>query len=201
MSMRNELRGPRQNIKAWYTYMQQGGTAIHLENHDILVIFSGLTYDTYLGFLKNQPLTINLDNKLVFESHWYPFIDPQEQWNFKTNEYCSVSTKRFMDDSGFLFETNKNPVPLFLSEFGFDQSGGNEMENRYSTCLLAKLAEIDIDWALWQLAGSFMLRGGQVDVEDVFGMYDTKWETLRNSTVVERLRFVQMKIQGIIYVS
>ncbi|GJW20314.1 ricin B, lectin domain, glycoside hydrolase, partial [Tanacetum coccineum] len=85
---------------------------------------------------------------------------------------------------------DENPVPLFLSEFGIDQRGGSEMENRYFICLLATVAEHDIDWGLWQLPGSFMLRDGQVDMEDVYGMYDFTWENIRNSRVLERLRFV-----------
>ncbi|XP_076887470.1 glycosyl hydrolase 5 family protein-like [Bidens hawaiensis] len=196
MSMRNELRGPRQNVTTWYNYMQQGGGAIHHENPDILVIFSGLSYDTNLGFLKGQPLMIKLDNKLVFESHWYPFGQPEDKWIFQTNEYCAGVTKTFMDNTGFLLQDNKNPVPLFLSEFGLDQSGGNEVENRYLVCLLATVAEMDVDWALWQLPGSFMLREGKVDVEDVFGMYDSKWKKLRNATMVDKLRFIQTNIQG-----
>ncbi|XP_071727612.1 glycosyl hydrolase 5 family protein-like [Rutidosis leptorrhynchoides] len=195
MSMRNELRGPRQNVTDWYKYMQQGGTTIHQENSNILVIFSGLSYDTNLGFLKNQPLTISLDNKLVYESHWYPFGEPADKWMYQTNEYCANVTKWFMDNSGFLF-LNENPVPLFLSEFGLDQTGGDEMENRYFTCVLATIAEYDIDWALWQLPGSFMLREGEVDKDDVFGMYDHMWEKLRNTTMLERLQFVQTSIQG-----
>nr|XP_043630462.1 glycosyl hydrolase 5 family protein-like [Erigeron canadensis] len=199
MSMRNELRGPRQNTVDWYAFMQLGGTVIHRENPDILVIISGLSFDNNLGFLKDQPLTINLDNKLVFESHWYPFGQPDDNWIFQTNEYCANATKWFMDNSGFLFQTDQNPVPLFLSEFGLDQRGVNEAQNRYFHCLLMTVAENDIDWALWQLPGSYMLREGQVDLEDVFGMYDIMWENLRNSTVLKRLQFVQMDIQGIYY--
>ncbi|CAH1429346.1 unnamed protein product [Lactuca virosa] len=196
MSMRNELRGPHQNVASWYKYMQQGAVSIHQENPDILVIFSGLSYDTNLKFLKSEPLSINLDNKLVFESHWYPFGQPSDKWILQTNEYCANVTKWFMDNSGFLFLTDKNSVPLFLSEFGLDQRGENEMENRYFICLLMTMAENDIDWALWQLPGSFMLREGEVEKEDVFGMYDFKWKKLRNSTVLEKLQFVQTKIQG-----
>ena len=103
-----------------------------------------------------------------------------------------------MENSGFLFLTDKNSLPLFLSEFGLDQRGENEMENRYFICLLMTMAENDIDWALWQLPGSFMLREGEVEKEDVFGMYDFKWKKLRNSTILEKLQFVQTKIQGII---
>ncbi|KAI3804464.1 hypothetical protein L1987_26017 [Smallanthus sonchifolius] len=194
MSMRNELRGPGQNVTTWYEYMQQGGAAIHHENPDILVIFSGLSYDTNLRFLNSQPLTISLDDKLVFESHWYPFGQPPDNWIFQTNEYCASVTKTFMDNSGFLLEKR---FPVFLSEFRLDQGGGNEMENRYFVCLLATVAEMDSDWALWLLPGSYMVREGKVDVEDVFGMYDFMWDKIRNSTMVERLGFIQTKIQGI----
>ncbi|PWA90189.1 ricin B, lectin domain, Glycoside hydrolase, family 5 [Artemisia annua] len=196
MSMRNELRGPHQEISIWYNYMQQGAVAIHNTNPEILVILSGLDYDSNLGFLKDKPLSINLDSKLVFESHWYPFGQSNEKWVAQTNEYCGEVTKTFMDNSGFLFLAEKNPVPLFLSEFGIDQRGGDEMLNRYFLCLLATVAEHDIDWGLWHLAGSFMLREGQFDVEDVYGMYDFMWVNIRNSTVLERLQFIQTNIQG-----
>lgn len=196
MSIRNELRGPRQNMTTWYDYMQQGGAAIHHQNPNILVIFSGLSFDTNLGFLKSQPITNNLDNKLVFESHWYSFGQPYDNWIHQTNEYCANVTKLFMDQSGFLLlHGNENRFPVFLSEFGLDQRGGNEMENRYFVCLLATVAEIDIDWGLWQLPGSYMLREGRVDMEDVYGMYDFMWDKVRNSTMVDRLRFIQTKIQ------
>ncbi|XP_047971022.1 glycosyl hydrolase 5 family protein-like [Salvia hispanica] len=42
MSMRNELRGKRQNEADWYKYMRIGANTINTQNPDFLVIVSGL---------------------------------------------------------------------------------------------------------------------------------------------------------------
>ncbi|RDX59815.1 hypothetical protein CR513_61825, partial [Mucuna pruriens] len=63
MSLRNELHGPRQNLHDWYRYMSQGAVAIHKANPNVLVVISGLNYDTELQFLKNKPLKIDLGKK------------------------------------------------------------------------------------------------------------------------------------------
>ncbi|KAL1551966.1 cellulase [Salvia divinorum] len=51
MSLRNELRGSRQNEPDWYKYMQEGANTIHAKNPNLLVIVSGLYTDTNLGYL------------------------------------------------------------------------------------------------------------------------------------------------------
>ncbi|THF94374.1 glycosyl hydrolase 5 family protein-like [Camellia sinensis] len=194
MSMRNELRGPRQNEDDWYKYIEMGAEAIHKENPDVLVIISGLSFDTNLSFLKQKPLGLNLGSKLVYEAHWYSFGDPLEKWMHQTNQYCANVTQWFIDKSGFLV-TGPNPVPLFLSEFGFDERGANERDNRYFNCLLGLLAERDLDWALWTLQGSYMLREGQVGMEEVYGVLDANWDQLRDSKIQEKLGLIQQIAQ------
>ncbi|XP_058223723.1 glycosyl hydrolase 5 family protein-like [Rhododendron vialii] len=196
MSMRNELRGPHQNENDWYKYIQMGATTIHAANPDVLVIVSGLSYDTNLGFLKKKPLSLgsNLESKLVYEAHWYSFGDPTDQWMLQTNGFCAKRTRSFMSGAGFL-TTGPNPAPLFLSEFGVDQRGVSERDNRYLSCLLGFLAERDLDWALWTLQGSYKLREGKVGMEETFGLVDANWDHLRNSTLQDKLKLVQQMTQ------
>ncbi|KAL6979532.1 cellulase [Sarracenia purpurea var. burkii] len=194
MSMRNELRGPRQNQNDWYKYMHMGAAAIHRANPNILVIVSGLSFETNLEFLKQKPLPVASKNKLVYEAHWYSFGDSPEKWLYQTNEFCGNVTRGFDDRSGFLVG---GPVsaPLFLSEFGIDQRGGDEAENRYFGCLAAFVAERDIDWAFWTLQGSYMLREGMLEMEEVYGMFNKEWSQLRNSTMEKRLQLLQQATQ------
>ncbi|KAL3635631.1 hypothetical protein CASFOL_020178 [Castilleja foliolosa] len=86
MSLRNEIRGKRQNEADWYKYMEQGANTIHQENPDFLVIISGLSFDTNLNFLKRRPLNLNINNKLVYEAHWYTF--GIGKWTSQTNKVC-----------------------------------------------------------------------------------------------------------------
>ncbi|KAL7160003.1 hypothetical protein ABFS83_01G065500 [Erythranthe nasuta] len=195
MSMRNELRGGRQNVNDWYKYMQAGAEAIHKENPDFLVIVSGLYTDTSLNFLNGHPLQVNnLKNKLVYEAHWYTFGVPPNTWATQPNQLCATMTKRAQDNYLFL-TTSQNPTPLFLSEFGIDQRGGNDAENRYITCLLAAVADRDIDWALWTFQGSYILREGKVNSEEAYGVMDLNWDRPRNPGFLDKLQFIRQMNQ------
>ncbi|KAK6137360.1 hypothetical protein DH2020_028895 [Rehmannia glutinosa] len=104
MSMRNELRGKRQNETEWYKYMQEGATTIHKESPDFLVIISGLSYDTNLGFLRTKPLPLNLNNKLVYEAHWYTFGISADRWTAQTNNLCAVVAEKDIDWALWTFQ-------------------------------------------------------------------------------------------------
>ncbi|KAI3920388.1 hypothetical protein MKX01_000727 [Papaver californicum] len=91
-------------------------------NPKLLVIISGLSCDTDLSFVRNETLNINFDNKLVYKGHWYAFTDGRRKdWEPKTpDQICATTMKEF--DAKLEFVTlGKNPIPLFLSEFGEDQ--------------------------------------------------------------------------------
>ncbi|XP_047964473.1 glycosyl hydrolase 5 family protein-like [Salvia hispanica] len=191
MSMRNELRGSRQNEADWYKYMQEGANTIHAHNPDVLIIVSGLNYAGNLGFLKSQPLAVNFTKKLVFEAHWYSFGTSAEQWVAQTNQLCGTITKWALDN--YLFLTNS--FPLFISEFGINQRGDSEADNRYIGCMLAAVAEFDVDWALWTLQGSYILREGHVDLEEFYGVLDFNWDRLRNPAFLDRLQVLRQTNQ------
>ncbi|CAF1075747.1 unnamed protein product [Rotaria sordida] len=53
MSLRNELRGLRQNLPEWYDYVLRGiGEAISSINSRLLIIISDLNYDLDLSFIR-----------------------------------------------------------------------------------------------------------------------------------------------------
>ncbi|KAA8520890.1 hypothetical protein F0562_011563 [Nyssa sinensis] len=196
MSMRNELRGPSQNENDWYQYMMEGATAIHAKNPNVLVIVSGLVYDTDLSFLKRRPMGSNLNHKLVYEAHWYSFSErPPEKWLVQPlNQVCANATQRFINLAGFLVQ-GQNPVPLFVSEFGVDQRGVNRADNCFLGCFLALITEMDLDWALWALQGSYYLRDGLIGPDEPYGLLDVNWAHLRNPDFLERLQLIQQTLQ------
>ncbi|CAA0820473.1 Cellulase (glycosyl hydrolase family 5) protein [Striga hermonthica] len=196
MSMRNELRGKDENVEDWYKYMQQGAMTIHQISPQFLVIISGLTFDTNLTFLKEKSLQLSFRNKIVFEAHWYTFIFPTELWTAQTNKFCANVTQSSRDNFLFL-TTGSNPYPVFLSEFGLDQRGQNEGQNRYITCLLAEVAEKDIDWALWTFQGSYIYRQGKVNPEEFYGVMNFNWDGNRNQTFLDRLQVIRQKNQEV----
>ncbi|XP_073135887.1 glycosyl hydrolase 5 family protein-like [Henckelia pumila] len=195
MSMRNELRGDRQNVPDWYKYMQQGALTINKQNPHILVIVSGLQYDTDLEFLKSKDFGANIGNKLVFEAHWYTFGTPAEKWKAQTNLVCASMTQSVENNFLFLIRGNQPSYPVFLSEYGIDQTGVNEADNRYISCYLAAVVENDLDWALWAFQGSYMLREGGVNVGESYGIMDFNWVRPKNPSFVQRLQFARQMSQ------
>ncbi|KAK4597849.1 hypothetical protein RGQ29_015389 [Quercus rubra] len=193
MSLRNELRGPRQNVSDWYRYMQKGAEAVHSANSDVLVILSGLSYDKDLSFLRNQQVNLTFTGKLVFEMHWYGFSDGQAWLSGNPNQVCGRVVDNMMRLSGFLLDQG---WPLLVSEFGMDLRGTNVNDNRYINCFLATVAELDLDWALWTLVGSYYLREGVIGLNEVYGVLDWSWCENRNSSFLERISAVQSPFRG-----
>ncbi|GJX33038.1 glycosyl hydrolase 5 family protein-like protein [Tanacetum coccineum] len=193
MSLRNELRGPRQNVSVWYRYMQKGAEAVHAANPNVLVILSGLSYDKDLSFIQTQPVSLTFSNKLVFEVHWYGFSDSEDWETGNPNQVCGRVVDNIMKKSGFLLEEG---YPLFVSEWGVDQRGTDDNDNRYLNCFLAWAADQDLDWALWTLAGSYYFRQGVVGMEEFYGVLNWDWCEPRNSSFLEKISAIQSPFQG-----
>ncbi|KAK7247370.1 hypothetical protein RIF29_42252 [Crotalaria pallida] len=193
MSLRNELRGPRQNVNDWYRYMVKGAEAVHAANPDVLVILSGLNFDKDLSFIRNRPVSLTFKGKLVFEAHWYAFTDGQAWVNGNPNQVCGQVAGNVMRNSGYLVDQG---YPLFVSEFGIDERGTNVNDNRYFNCFMAVAAELDFDWALWTLVGSYYFRQGVVGMEEFYGIQNWDWSQIRNTSFIQRISALQPPFRG-----
>lgn len=172
--------------------MQQGAEAVHKANKNVLVILSGLSFDTDLSFVRSRPVNLSFTGKLVFEMHWYSFSDGNWTVN-NTNDHCGQVLNRIKNAGGFLLNQG---FPLFLSEFGIDERGGNADGNRYFGCLTGWAAENDVDWSLWVLAGSYYLREGKVGLVEYYGLLDSDWISVRNSSFLQKISLLQSPLQG-----
>ncbi|KAL4382533.1 hypothetical protein AHAS_Ahas04G0243000 [Arachis hypogaea] len=97
ISLRNELRGPNQNVAAWYSNMRRAALAIHHQNPNVLMIFSGFYYASDLRFLKRTPLNVEPRNKVVFEAHNYPYWNPN--WGNKSANSVCASVKSDLEEN------------------------------------------------------------------------------------------------------
>ena len=201
MSLRNELHGPRQNKGDWYNYMTQGATTIHKANPQVLVVVSGLNYDTEFQFLKRKPLKIDIGKKLVYETHLYSWsgvaiLKLKDIWTLQPlNRICANCLEGLDNQAGFL-TTGKDAAPLIFTEFGFDQTGSTEADNKFLTCLQTYLVKNDLDWGLWAFHGSYYLREDKVQLDESFGVMDASWKQLRYPNFIEKFQLLQRKNQG-----
>lgn len=200
MSLRNELREPTNNDAVhetynwdtWYTYVQQGADAVNAANPDVLVVLSGLNYDTTMQpVVRGQALdpgstTFSFDdfegyaNKLVIELHNY-----------------DRSTGSCDDLSGSLYNggaqamnpdeaSTVNVFPVFVTEFGFPQDGST-YQDVYSTCLAEWLPGNTAGWMQWVVVGSYYIRDGEQDYDESWGLYNHEWSEWRDSAYVNDL--------------
>ncbi|CAI9093059.1 OLC1v1028465C1 [Oldenlandia corymbosa var. corymbosa] len=193
MSLRNELRGPKQNINDWYRYMQKGAEAVHAANPNVLIILSGLNYDKDFSFLRQKPISLTFTGKVVFEVHWYGFSDGQDWKTGNPNQVCGQVMGNMMRRAGFLLDQG---YPIFVSEFGLDLRGTNVNDNRYIDCFMGWAAEYDVDWAFWTLVGSYYLRQGVVGMNEFYGIYNWNWCEVRNSSLLQKISVLQAPFQG-----
>ncbi|KAK4389230.1 Glycosyl hydrolase 5 family protein [Sesamum angolense] len=165
ISMRNELRGPLQNASVWHRYMEQGARTIQKANPRLLVIIPGLHYDLSFTYLK-KAITIKLQEQ-ISGIHW---------------------------QAGFLSE-GQNAAPLFVSEFGVKQVGEDRAGSLFLRCFLGYLAEMDLDWGVWALQGSYYLKHGVHGPDETYGMLDFNWSSVRNPQFLQRLHLIQHQIR------
>lgn len=173
--------------------MQRGAETVHSANPRLLVILSGLDYDKDLSFLSVQQVELTFTRKLVFELHWYGFSDGGNWQNGNVNEVCGMVVGNITKKGSFLLEKGQ---PLFLSEFGVDQGGSNIPDNHFLSCFLSVAAELDVDWAVWALQGSYYIREGQLGFDETYGVLSWDWCKERNANFLKRIAALQSPFQG-----
>lgn len=187
MSIRNELRPfpILQDLthQDWYNYVTEGALAVHNANPHVLVIIGGSQSATDLSYIKLSDLDFSKwAGKLVWEFHAYSFTV-----TFPGNTDCIVARAEYGLQDGFVLSQDQSyTAPLFLSEFGVDQTGGpnaglSDKDSQYLSCLVQYMESNDAEWAVWALQGSYYIRDGTADFDESWGLLNHDWSTLRNS--------------------
>ena len=173
--------------------MEKAAEAVHSANPDVLVIISGLSYSKDLSFLRNQQVNLTFTRKLAYEVHWNGLSDAKAWESGNQNEVCKREVDNFMRLSGFLLDQG---WPLLVSEFGMDLRGTNVNDNRYINCFIGVVAELDLDWSLWTLVGSYYIREGVIGFNEYYGVLDWNWYENRNSSFLQRISALQSPFRG-----
>ncbi|PBP26238.1 Endoglucanase E1 [Diplocarpon rosae] len=196
IGMRNELRRPTNNNaiakyygwEDWYLNMVDASKVINAANPDILIVFSGLEYDTTI-----QPVVEGKDlgSGTVFRKSDFSYADKivLELHNYQGSIGSCDSLKSSLENSGFstLRGTKANTFPILLTEWGHSQEDSSGT-SAYATCLLSYLPEQKVGWFYWPLSGSYYIRGGKQDFDDPWGLYNHDWTAWRNDTNIAALK-------------
>lgn len=189
MSLRNELRstgswlfnGQYVDWSNWYGNMTAGAGAIYTANSDILIFFSGLSYDSQLRPLFTDGV---LGEDIVFDVSKFKYADKVvlEVHDYDMDSNCTTKENLLTSNSfGTLNATglgNRKVFPLVMSEWGFAQSVA-QYQAPYASCLREFLPEQKVGWMTWVLSGSYYVRQGVPDADEPWGLLDHEWKDWR----------------------
>ncbi|CAI0414721.1 unnamed protein product [Linum tenue] len=191
--------GERQSEATWRKYVTLAGNAIHVANPNVLIFAGGISYASVLSFLKKKPLSTTFGNKLVYESHWYPFTaGPEKVWTEKPlNQLCRAKIDGYVNTTAFSFTAGGSAaVPLFVGEVGIPGAEVKKSSDNFLSCFATWAAENDLDWAWWGLQGGYYFRDNRTGMDEYFGALSYFWDRPRNPFLLNRLRLMQLKNQG-----
>lgn len=197
MSLRNEFREPSNNPtvaatynwETWYSYVKKGANAVHEANPDVLVILSGLNYDTTMQpVVRGTALTpgnetfnkadfAGYEEKLVIELH-----------NYETGATSCSAVQGSLYNGGAQAmnpdeSTTVNVFPVLITEFGFLQED-NTYQSVYATCLAEWVPSNTAGWMNWVVVGSYYVRSGIQDYDETWGLYNHDWSGWRDTAYV-----------------
>ncbi|KAL8641496.1 MAG: hypothetical protein Q9228_001706 [Teloschistes exilis] len=189
MSLRNELRstgswlfnGQHVNWSDWYANMTAGAGAIYTANPDVLIFFSGLSYDSRLRPLFTDGV---LGEDITFDMSKFKYVDKVvlEVHDYDMDSNCTTKRDLLTENSfGTLNATGsgvRKMFPLVMSEWGFEQSVA-QSQAPYASCLREFLPEQKVGWMTWVLSGSYYIRQGVPDKDEPWGLLDHEWKDWR----------------------
>ena len=187
MSLRNELRGPKENQPDWYRYVLTDiRESIFSVNPRLLIVVSGLSYDLDLTFIRSRSIQDlvpqSIQNKIVYEAHWY-------SWSgYGPN--CTKMIEGIQNAWGFILESNHSyTAPIWLTEFGtnVDEFTGDD---KFIDCVRSFLQTPltkTMSWAYWVLVGTYYIRSGTVEMHDSFGLLTDNWKEIKSKEFIDIL--------------
>lgn len=200
LSLRNEFREPTNNEavaetyswETWYNHIPGAAKAVNDANPDILVILSGLNYDTTMQpVVRGQALSPGdatfsfadfpgFEDKLVIELHNYN-TEATSCPDLQGSLYNGGAQAMNPDEASTV-----NVFPVFITEFGFVQDG-SKWESVYATCLAEWMPANTAGWMQWVVVGSYYERSGEQDYDETWGLYNHDWTAWRDPAYVNNL--------------
>lgn len=196
-SLRNELRKPDQTPslaytwQRWYSFTRRAANAINAANKDLLIVLSGLDYDTYLTpLVQGTAFTPGTEvfnptadfpgfgnNKLVLELH-----------NYENGATSCSGLQSSMQSKGYQahhpeVSTTKHVMPVLMTEFGLPQDT-TTWQGVYATCIADLLKKEKGGWFIWVLVGSYYTRQGTQDYDESWGLLTHDWSAWRSPSYI-----------------
>jgi len=202
MSLRNEPRSPGDNSTLvadsynwadWYTNVVTGSGLINKANPDVLIFFSGLSYDTYITPIPTgESLTgVSGAESYVFNKSSFSYEDKivLELHNYANSATSCSDLENTLYVDGFSSLNSSDPtvvnvLPMVMTEWGYAQDN-TTYQSVYTTCLQEYLPSQQAGWMVWVIAGSYYIRSGTQDYDETWGLLNHDWSAWRSPDAIQ----------------
>lgn len=160
----------------WKLAATQAANAIHKIDDSLLIFIEGLSYANDMTPIKESPIQLDVNNRLVYSFHYY-------SWQGLTPLYSYDAFKAGLEEyATFMLEEGQEyTAPVWLGEFGTNTN------DQYWMYLIRYLAETpDVHWAYWAY------NGYQESVEDdeSYGIVQKDFVSVRDTWKLQDLQSI-----------
>lgn len=179
----------------WAMIAQRTGNLIHRAHPEMLIVIEGINWWGSLPILgsgdrphlipvRDRPINLIAENKLVYAVHNYGFTGPQHNGNDDTSagnprysDFDKTTLYNILDhEFGFMLADHKPfTAPIWVSEFGVAYNEGSANYRNWFAYLVEYLLVHDLDFAYWPLNDQ---KGD--GSHDSYALVSPDWSSLRN---------------------
>jgi endoglucanase len=194
--LRNEPRGPLWGGSDarydWHGAAERGGNSVLGANPNLLIFVEGVNYAADLTGVRNLPVRLNLDQRLVYSSHDY-------SW-FHNGVATYNSLKTSLDSNWGVLTDSPIGVPVWVGEFGTCHTSTSCVASTapadsgfWFAAFRRYLQERDLDWSYWALNGTQATGTGRTfGAEETFGILNRSWTGAASATLLNALQAVSV---------
>ena len=187
--LRNELRngaqwGGEDPRLDWHSAAERGGDAVLSVNPNLLVMVEGPAYSTDFTAFGKLPLTLKIQNRVVYSPHTYA---PADQTFKNYEELMQIYDAR----AGYLLRTEPG-VPLWVGEFGTCQTLDCGADAQWFRWFVEYLRNNNLSWSYWPLNGtqsSGITR--KYDELETFGLLTPDYQHIAAQEIVKLLQTIE----------
>ncbi len=154
----------------WHKAAEDLGRKILAVNPDILIVVEGINWwgtipllgsgsRPHLMPVRDRPVHLPGNNKLVYAAHNYTHIGPEHNGNASVSKgplYSELGTEALRQtldkEWGFVSEPGQfYTAPVWVSEFGAARDNASELDKAWFRDLITYMIDKDLDFAYWPL--------------------------------------------------
>lgn len=160
----------------WQIAASKVSREIQAINPNLLILIQGINYGQRLEGARNNPIRLNVPNKLVYCAHDYSWFHNEIDWSNQAEATYQQYKEKLDSRWGFVFLESNQPytAPMWVSEIGTSHNA--QGMTFYWSSILRYISENDLNFAVWPIDGTQSRgEGREFGAEEIFGVLNVTW--------------------------